>query len=122
MTSRNRLPSSQEWTLYLFLAPLTLLMAVYYLIPLFNTVVNSFHPFSGSGIDTSSWTIQHYVRLLDPFYASVFLRTLRVSLIVCLVTCALAYPVAWRISKASGRAQAALILVFMSPLAHQRCG
>ncbi|MCL4766169.1 MAG: ABC transporter permease [Hyphomicrobiaceae bacterium] len=97
------------------LLPLLALMLAFYLWPLLQTVINSFHPFELSGIDFSRWTFDNYARLFDPYYASVFLRTARISLIITLITCALAYPVALYIVGLRSRLQAIILLVYMAP-------
>jgi putative spermidine/putrescine transport system permease protein len=99
----------------LFVAPVALALLVWFAWPLAASLVNSFHPYSRTGIDTGRWSLENYLRLLDPFYLVVFVRTLRVSLLVSLITAVLAYPVAWYIARLSARAQAYLLLVYMAP-------
>lgn len=114
----REVPSSRrpaEWWAVSLLTPLLLLMAAFYVVPLVGEVVNSFRPFTRSGIDYTQWTLDNYRRLFDPHYLHIFLRTLKISAIVTGITCVLAYPVAWFISRCSGRAQAVLLLIFMSP-------
>lgn len=97
------------------LAPITLLMLGAYLLPLAQSIVNSFHPNTLSGIDFTRWTFENYTRLLDPFYGEVYLRTLRISVIIMLVTAILAYPVALYLLRAHPRAQAVIVLSFLAP-------
>ncbi|MGE0714725.1 MAG: ABC transporter permease [Alphaproteobacteria bacterium] len=86
-----------------------------FLFPLVQSVENSFHGFSPQGIDRSVWTLAAYTKLFDPFYAGVFGRTLRISLVISAITAVMAYPVALYIAQLKGRAQAFLLLVYMSP-------
>ncbi|WP_137392174.1 ABC transporter permease [Rhodoligotrophos defluvii] len=97
------------------LVPLLLIMLGFYVWPLIQTVINSFHPYELSGIDFSRWTLENYARLADPFYLDTFLRTARISVMITLITCVLAYPVAIFITGLSKRAQALLLLVYMAP-------
>lgn len=97
------------------LLPLLVVILCFYVWPLIQTIANSFHPFELSGIDTSQWTAENYARLLDPYYLSVFLRTAKVSLIITLITCVLAYPVALYIVTLRARTQALMLLVYMAP-------
>ena len=90
-------------------------MAAAYVWPLVSAIVNSFHPNTPTGIAHDTWTTANYVRLLDPFYGSILARTLRISLIVSGVTALLAYPVAIFVSGLAPRAQAWMILVYVSP-------
>ncbi|HVL73976.1 MAG TPA: ABC transporter permease [Beijerinckiaceae bacterium] len=99
----------------LLLVPLLVAMLAFYLAPLLRTFANSFHPFTPAGIDTATWTLANYARLFDPFYADTFLRTVRVSFVITLITCVLAYPVALWMVRLSRRAQALLLLVYMAP-------
>lgn len=109
------LPRPREWWALALLLPMLALMALFYVVPLVGEVVNSFRPFTTAGIDYTRWTLENYRRLFDPHYLQVFLRTLKISAIITVITCVVAYPVAWRISRSSPRVQAALLLVFMSP-------
>lgn len=97
------------------LAPLVLVMLVFYVWPMLQTVASSFHPFTPAGTDTSRWTLENYARLLDPYYLGAFLRTARISLIITVITCVLAYPVASFIAGCSKRVQAMILLVYMAP-------
>jgi putative spermidine/putrescine transport system permease protein len=95
--------------------PLAAVMLAFYVAPLVQSVVNSFHPYSLQGIDFGIWTLDNYARLVDPFYAGVFLRTLRVSLVITAITAALAYPVALWLVRLRPRLQAAMLLVYVAP-------
>ena len=96
--------------------PLAFVMLLGFAAPLLQAFVNSFHPNTPAGIDLSRWTLDNYARLFDGYYAGVFLRTLRVSLIISLVTAVLAYPVAIYIAGLRPRGQALLLLIYVSPL------
>ncbi|MGE0716582.1 MAG: ABC transporter permease, partial [Alphaproteobacteria bacterium] len=100
---------------WFFLGPAVLLMAAAYLAPLFDTAVISFHPNLPTGIDRGTWTLANYFRLIDDYYWTVLLRTLRVSLVIAALSVVLAYPVAIWLAGLGPRAQAWAILVYMSP-------
>ncbi|MCC7274448.1 MAG: ABC transporter permease [Alphaproteobacteria bacterium] len=100
---------------WLFLGPAIVLMAAAYLAPLFDTAVISFHPNTPSGIDRGHWILGNYARLIDDYYWSVLVRTLRVSVIITLFSVALAYPVAVWLAGLGPRGQTWAILVYMSP-------
>lgn len=100
---------------WLFVLPVALVMATGFVWPLAGTVLNSFHPNTPAGIAYESWTGANYTKLLDPYYASILQRTLRISLIVSAVTAVLAYPVAIFVAGLAPRAQAWVILVYVSP-------
>ena len=107
-----RPPGVSAW---LFVLPLAAVMAAAYVWPLAGAILNSFHPNTPAGIAHDRWTAANYVRLLDPFYGTILARTLRISLIVSGVTALLAYPVAIFVAGLAPRAQAWMILVYVSP-------
>lgn len=106
---------SPTMTMALLFAPLTLLLLVGFVWPLGQVLVNSFHPNTPQGIDTTRWTLDNYVRLVDAHYAGVLGRTVRISLAVTTISAMLAYPVAIFISRRSPRMQSWLILAYITP-------
>ena len=98
-----------------FVAPLLVVMACAYVWPLWQAMLNSLHPNTPQGVDTARWTLANFARLSDPLYADVLLRTLRISLIVSLITAAVVYPVALRLTRIGPRWQPWVILAFVSP-------
>ena len=105
----------RRWAPAIFVAPLALTLLATFVWPLLQGMVNSFHPNTRAGIDTASWTLANYYALFDSYYFGVLVRTLRISLIVTIVTGCLAYPVAIYISRLRPRAQALMLLVYMAP-------
>jgi len=95
--------------------PLALVMLAGYFGPLLQSLGNSFHPNTPAGIDVAHWTLANYFRLADPYYFGIFLRTLRISVVVTLVSAVLAYPVAIYITRLGRRAQAMMLLLYMAP-------
>jgi len=100
---------------WLFAAPLILVMAIGFVWPLLQALVNSLHPNTPQGIDVTRWTFGNYERLADPFYGEILLRTLRISFAVTAITGLLAYPVALYLARLSPRAQSLVILAYISP-------
>lgn len=99
----------------LFIAPILLVMLVMFVWPLLESVINSFHPHSVTGVDRTVWTLANYEKLIDPFYMGVLWRTFRVSIVTTLLTAVLAFPVAWYITGLRPRAQAYWLLLFVAP-------
>jgi len=99
----------------LFVAPITIVMLVIFIWPLFDSVLNSFHAHTLAGIDRSEWTLENYTKLIDPFYLGVLWRTFRVSIFTTLLTAVLAFPLAWYITTLRPRAQAYWLLLFVTP-------
>ncbi|MFI4988323.1 MAG: ABC transporter permease [Alphaproteobacteria bacterium] len=102
-------------TAWLFLAPLTAVLAAGYLWPLGQAFVNSFHPNTQQGVDAAHWTAANYAALLNPLYGTILARTLRISLVVTAITALLAYPVAIFTARLDSKAQAWVILAYVSP-------
>lgn len=100
---------------WVFLAPAIVLMAVVYIAPLFDSFAISFHPNTPQGIDRGTWILGNYARLFDEYYLGVLIRTVRISVIIMVVSVLLAYPVAMWMADLSPRAQTWAILVYMSP-------
>lgn len=95
--------------------PLLLLMLGCFVWPLFAALLGSLHPHSTTGVTSGQWTLANYHRLLDPFYLGILWRTLRISLLVSLLSAVLAYPVAWYAAGLRPARQAYLLMVFVSP-------
>ncbi len=65
----------------------------------------------------SAATLANYTRFLgDPFYLGILARTLRIALLTTLATAALGYPVAYHLTRCTGRARAYLTLLIVAPL------
>ena len=105
----------RRWAPALFVLPLTLLLAAAFVWPLVESTINSFHPFTRAGIDTTVWTVANYTKLVDSYYFGILMRTVRISLLVTGITALLAYPVAIYIAELRPRAQAIMLLVYMAP-------
>lgn len=112
---RSGTPKSDYLLAICFLAPLVLVLLVFFLWPLFDSIVNSFHGHILGGIDRSKWTLANYRKLLEPFYLEILWRTFRISVITSAITVVLAYPVAWYIAGLPPRSQAYWLLVFVAP-------
>ena len=104
-----------HWLPVLMVAPLAAVMVAVFVVPLVGSLEGSFHAATPKGIDRTTWTLANYAKLLDPHYAGIFLRTLRVSLVIALITCILAYPVALFAASLPPARQALLLLVYASP-------
>ncbi len=107
----------QKWDHWLLLAPALLMFCLFFIIPLFQLLVNSFHTFTGSSGTGTDWTIDHYVKFItDPFYLSVLWRTVKIGLVTTLVALVVAYPIAYHLSQTTGRKRNYLTLMLLSPL------
>lgn len=105
----------ERWLPVLMVAPLAAVMIAVFVIPLAGSFESSFHAATPKGIDRTTWTLANYGKLFDAHYGGVFLRTLRVSLVIALISCVLAYPVALFAATLPPARQALLLLIYASP-------
>jgi putative spermidine/putrescine transport system permease protein len=113
--SASRLDPPARGGEFLYLLPLLVLLAFAFLWPLWGAALNSLHPNTPQGIDAAHWTLANYTRLADPLFATILLRTLRISLTVSAISALLAYPVALHLARRSPQVQVWMILAYVSP-------
>jgi putative spermidine/putrescine transport system permease protein len=100
----------------LLAAPLATFLALF-LAPLLNLLVLSFFRFDRTTGALAEATLQNYVKFLsDPFYLGILWRTLKLALLTTLTTLLLGYPVAYHLTRCSGRTRAYLTLLIVAPL------
>ncbi len=89
-------PSARAWAL---MAPGTLWLLVFFLVPLVFMLSYSFMPRGIYGGVESGFTLEHYARFFDSLYLTILLRTV-VYAVVCTVVClGMGYPVAYVIAR-----------------------
>lgn len=108
---------SARISLSLLLAPALLLFLGIVVIPLAMTLLLSFNGWNmTSGID-ASLSFQNYGEIFgDPYFGTVFLRTLRMSLLVTLICVLIGVPEAYIVRRLSPRWRALSLLVVIGPL------
>ena len=85
-------PSARAWAL---MAPGTLWLLVFFLVPLVFMLSYSFMPRGIYGGVESGFTMEHYARFFDSLYLTILLRTV-VYAVVCTAVClGMGYPVAY---------------------------
>jgi putative spermidine/putrescine transport system permease protein len=100
----------------LLAAPLAIFLALF-LAPLVNLLVLSFFRFDRTTGALAETTAQNYVKFLsDPFYLGILWRTLKLALLTTVTTLLLGYPVAYHLTRCSGRKRAYLTLLIVAPL------
>jgi putative spermidine/putrescine transport system permease protein len=100
----------------LLAAPLAIFLALF-LAPLVNLLALSFFRFDRTTGALAEATIQNYAKFLtDPFYLGILWRTLKLALLTTATTLALGYPVAYHLTRCSGRKRAYLTLLIVAPL------
>ncbi len=105
-STRGRLPLGVA---LLFVAPLLLLLAFAFILPVAR--------FLASSVTEPELSLRNYARLVsDPFYLGVILRTLRIAALTTLATLALGYPVAALMSRLHGWRAAAVAACVLLPM------
>lgn len=104
-------------TPYLLSAPALLLFAAIVVVPLAMTLALSFHDFSTlKGIEPV-FILKNWQDLFtDDYFKEMFLRTLRISVAVTLITMALGAPEAYILHRMAPRWRGIFILVILGPL------
>lgn len=99
-------------------APLGLVLAAFFLVPVLMLLPTSFGSYvPGSGIAKGVWTLENYLRIAtDDYYREVIWRTLGLGLGVSLASLILGYPVAWLIARGPASWRVPLILLVVFPM------
>jgi putative spermidine/putrescine transport system permease protein len=102
----------------MLIAPLALVLAGFFLIPVLMLVPTSFGEYvPGSGLATGVWTLENYTRIVtDDYYREVIWRTLGLGLFVTLACLVLGYPLAYLIARGPDRWRIPLILLVIFPM------
>jgi spermidine/putrescine transport system permease protein len=106
-----RRPEARAWAL---LAPGTLWLLAFFLIPILIMLAYSFMPRGIYGGVERGFTLEHYTRFFDPLYLEILRRTFVWS-VACTVVCLfLGYPVAYVIAR-GGRWKNLLLFLVVLP-------
>ena len=87
----------------LFLAPTAGTLALLFFAPMTIIVAYSFLARGVYGGVTGEGTIENYIRLFDPLYGVILLRTLALSAIATLLCLVLGFPLALFIARSGNR-------------------
>ena len=105
------------WTLGLagLLAPVTFWLGLFFLVPLLLILAYSFGTSGVYGGITLGFNPGNYLKVFDPLYLEIIVRTLVIALINTLLCLALGYPLAYFIVFRGGGWKYVLILLVMVP-------
>ena len=92
---------SPYWVL--FVGPYGLYLLVFLVLPFANVALLSVYLHSPTKIAIAEFTTANYSKLWELYYANLFFRTLRLSLVVTVVCVALGYPLAYLLARARPR-------------------
>jgi spermidine/putrescine transport system permease protein len=105
------------WTLRLvgLLTPVTIWLGLFFLVPLLLILAYSFGTSNIYGGITLGFNPGNYLRVFDPLYLEIIVRTFVIAAITTLLCFALGYPLAYFIVFKGRRWRNALILLVMVP-------
>src|SRR3712207_3487501 len=105
------------WTVGLagLLAPVTLWLGLFFLVPLLFVLAYSFGTSGVYGGITLGFNPGNYLKVFDSLYLEIVVRTLVIALITTLLCLALGYPLAYFIAMKGGNWKNVLILLVMIP-------
>src|SRR5918998_602597 len=105
------------WTLGLagLLAPVTFWLGLFFLVPLLLILAYSFGTSGVYGGITLGFNPSNYLKVFDPLYLEIIVRTFVIALINTFLCLVLGYPLAYFIALKGGRWKNILILLVMIP-------
>jgi putative spermidine/putrescine transport system permease protein len=111
MTRASRSP---YWAV--FVGPYGAYLLVFLVLPFLNVALLSVYLHSPTKIAVAEFTAINYAKLWDVYYATLFLRTLRLSLVVTVVCAVLGYPVAYFLARSTSRIMTLGLFLLIMPL------
>ena len=108
LSSRQRLGSA------LLLAPGSAWLLLFFLVPLLIMLAWSVMPMATAGRYVPGFTLEHYLRFLDPLYLSILWRTIWLAALTTLACLLLGFPTAWAVAR-SGRYRTLLLFLAVLP-------
>ena len=104
----------QYWTM--FVGPYGLYLLVFLVLPFVNVALLSVYIHSPTKIAVAEFTSANYAKLFELYYANLFVRTLRLSVVVTLVCVVLGYPLAYVLARSTSRVMALGLFLLIMPL------
>ena len=99
----------------LLVAPALLWLSIFFVIPLLIVVAVSFAGRTPYGQVSFSFTIDNYLRFLEPLYLKIFADTLVVAIVTTLATILMGYPLAYTIAQLPKKWQQPGLILVMIP-------
>jgi putative spermidine/putrescine transport system permease protein len=114
-TSRPK--GSKQWIPYFLASPIFVWLFIFFIIPVFFLIIMSFRGYSPTKGITDQFTIAHYIKFLtDSFYLGILYRSIKLSVLVTLISLILAYPEAYYLTLIQGKKKALFLALILSPL------
>jgi ABC-type spermidine/putrescine transport system permease subunit I len=106
--------TSPYWAL--FVGPYGAYLLVFLALPFANVALLSVYLHSPTKIAVAEFTATNYAKLWEVYYATLFLRTLRLSLVVTVLCAVLGYPVAYFLARSTSRIMTVGLFLLIMPL------
>jgi spermidine/putrescine transport system permease protein len=117
MAAQRGVDRGRGWSLGLagLLAPAAFWLGVFFLLPLVLILAYSFGTSGVYGGLTLGFNLENYLKVFDPLYLQIIVRSLVIAFFNTLICLAVGYPLAYFIAFKSGSWKTALILLVMIP-------
>ena len=100
----------------MFVGPYGLYLLVFLVLPFANVALLSVYLHSPTKIAVAEFTSANYAKLFELYYATLFVRTLRLSVVVTLVCVVLGYPLAYFLARSTSRVMTLGLFLLIMPL------
>jgi spermidine/putrescine transport system permease protein len=115
-TQTTPIRKSERWLLGLLVGPSALYLLLFFVIPLLIVVVYSFLTRGVYGQLVWKFTLDNYMRVVDPLYLSILWRSLLIASVTTLLCLLFSYPFAYAIARMENeRARNTLLILVMIP-------
>lgn len=106
----------ERWLLGLLIGPSAFYLLLFFVVPLLIVVVYSFLTRGTYGQLVWKFTLDNYVRVVDPLYLSILWRSVVIAAINTLICLLLSYPFAYAIARMENiRTRSILLILVMIP-------
>ena len=110
----ERARRSPTWAL--FVGPYGVYLLVFLVVPFANVALLSVYLHSPTKIAVAEFTGANYAKLWEAYYATLFLRTLRLALVVTVVCAVLGFPLAYLLARSRPRIMTLGLFLLIMPL------
>jgi len=100
----------------MFVGPYGFYLLVFLVLPFANVALLSVYLHSPTKIAVAEFTSANYAKLFELYYANLFVRTLRLSVVVTLVCVVLGYPLAYFLARSTSRVMTLGLFLLIMPL------
>jgi spermidine/putrescine transport system permease protein len=98
-----------------FLGPPGLWIGALFILPMATMLLLSFWRVVDYNI-VAEWTLENYERLFRPLYLGIFWETIKIALLVTVISAIVGYPVAYFLARKTKRFQLILLVLVILPL------